>query len=189
MRRKTMRAKGAGRKPLDPSGSNIVPVRIPIDLQRSIERLAKKHGRKRSEVIRSALKHWVGRHQIRALHTEALTCAIALLADRIESATGKKWIEDAATGVALREQVGVLIYNFAPTPAEPVTVPPEAANVVGNVITMIEATASMQGLCAVMFSDDRGLSEILQDLARPPPHGLGLGWQRNAAVWQRGIKP
>jgi Arc/MetJ-type ribon-helix-helix transcriptional regulator len=182
---KRKRAPGGGRKPLDPSGSDIVMIRLPPDLRRSIERLAKKRGRNRADVIRSALKHWVGRHQVRTLHTEALTCAIALLADRIEQRTGKKWIEDAVTGAALREQVERLIFHFAPTPAEPAVVPPEA-DVVGLVLTMIEHTVQVKGVPAVVtFSDDRGLSEILRDLARQPPHGLGSGWQRNRTIWER----
>jgi len=180
--REKKRAPGGGRKPLDPSGSNIMIIRLPPDLLRAIDRLAKKHKRNRSDVARSAPKHWVGRHQVRTLHTEALTCAIALLADRIEQRTGKKWIEDAVTGTALREQVERLIFHFAPTPAEPAVVPPEA-DVVGLVLTMIEHTVLVKG--AVSFSDDRGLLEILRDLARQPPHGLGSGWQRNRTIWER----
>ena len=180
--RKRKRAPGGGRKPLDPSGSVVVMIRLPPDLRRGIERLAKKRGHNRAAVIRSALKHWVGRHQVRTLHTEALTCAIALLADRIEQRTGKKWIEDAATGTALREQVERLIFHFAPTPTEPAVVPPEA-DVVGLVLTMIEHTVLVKG--AVSFSDDRGLWEILRDLARQPPHGLGSGWERNRTIWER----
>jgi predicted transcriptional regulator len=183
MIKKAMRAKGAGRKPLDPRGSNIVPVRLPADLQQDIERLAKKRGKKRSDVIRSALRHYVGRFQIRTGHTEALTCAIALLADRVEAVTGRKWIEDAVTAKALREQTERLIFHFAPTPAKPVAVPPEA-DVVGFIITMIENAVPTGGLPPVTFSDDRGLSEILHNLARQPPHGLGSGWQRNRAIWQ-----
>jgi Arc/MetJ-type ribon-helix-helix transcriptional regulator len=181
---KRKRAPGAGRKPLDPSGSDIVMIRLPPDLRRATDRLAKKHKRNRSDVIRSAIRHWVGRYQVRTLHTEALTCAIALLADRIEQRTGKKWIEDTVTGTALREQVDRLIYHFAPTPAEPAVVPPEA-DVVGLVLTMIEHTVPVKGVpAAVTFSDDRGLSEILRDLARPPPQGLGSGWRRNRDVWE-----
>jgi predicted transcriptional regulator len=190
MRKKATRAPGAGRKPLDAGGSAIVPVRIPTDLRRAIDRLAKERGQKRSDVIRNALKHWVGRYQVRTLHTEALTCAIALLADQIERATGKKWFEDPVTGKALREQVERLIYHFAPAPKKSVVVPPKA-DVVGFLITMMEQAVPVQDrpdLPPMVLSNDRGLSEVLQALARPPPHGLGSGWQRNRAIWQKGAK-
>jgi predicted transcriptional regulator len=172
-----------------------VPVRIPTDLRRAIDRLAKERGQKRSGVIRNALKHWVGRYQVRTLHTEALTCAIALLADGIERATGKKWIEDPVTAAALREQAERLIFHFAAAPSKPVTVPPEA-DVVGFLISIIENIIITNEVKAernlnlppITFKDDRGLSEILQALSRPPPHGLGSGWRRHQAVRQKGAK-
>jgi hypothetical protein len=182
MRKKT-RAPGGGRKPLDPSGSDIVMIRIRPKLRRDVERLAKKYGLTRSGLIRSALGYWVGRSQLSTFHTEQLASAIVVLANWIERRTGKKWIEDAVTGVALREQVGRLIFHFAPTPAKPVKVPPEL-DVVGFLITMIENTVPVKGVPPAKFSDDRELSEILWALAQQPPYGLGSGWQRNRRVWQ-----
>jgi Ribbon-helix-helix protein, copG family len=187
MRKKT-RAPGGGRKPLDPSGSDIVMIRIPPKLRREIERLAKKHGLSRPGLIRTALGHWVGRFEGRTLHTETLADAVVLLADQIERRSGKKWIEDAVTGVALRKQVERLIYHFAPTPAKPVppeaeVVPPEL-DVVGWIITMIENTVPVKGVPPMIFSNDQRLSETLRALARQPPYGLGSGWQRNRAARQ-----
>jgi hypothetical protein len=49
------------------------------------------------------------RVQYLQLHATALTYLIAILIKRIEGCTGRKWIEDAATAAAVREEVGYLI--------------------------------------------------------------------------------
>jgi len=122
MRKKT-RAPGAGRKPLDPSGTAIVPIRIHSDLLRAINRLTKRSRRNRSDVIRAALNYWVGRRQApeRSKHIRALGEAVMLVAQYIERATGERWIDDAFTAVALRQGCSSLIAHFAPrgTPVTP----------------------------------------------------------------------
>jgi hypothetical protein len=54
----------------------------------------------------------------------ALACAVALLAERIERATGQSWRQDKFTGWALRYAVEALLFHLAPTAeGEPAATP------------------------------------------------------------------
>jgi hypothetical protein len=174
------RRPGAGRKPIDPDGSVIAPIRFKrADWQR-IQRLAKHHDWACSKEIRVAVGYWV-----RLLHkpewrTAALLCLIAILIKRVEQRTGRKWIEDPLTGAAVRENVERLIFHFAPTPAEPVSVPPELASIAGELITIAENLYPRPGVpvipAALLGDEWQTLALIVRD--------LGSGWQRNRKVWE-----
>ena len=175
---KRRRRPGAGRKPVDPQGSVVAPVRFTRDDWEAINRLAKKHGRKRSKEIREAVHHWRRRLEKPELHVGALTCLIAILVKRIEQKTGRKWLDDPLTGAAVRENVEHLIFHFAPSPAEPIVVPPEL-QVWGELVTMAEMLDPVPGIPTVPAElwggDWATLAVIIKD--------LGSGWLRNRAVW------
>lgn len=186
MRRKKTRAPGGGRKPLNPNDARSakVMVRIEPDLLRKIERLAKKHRSNRSKEIRAALKTHIRQYHHPELHVRALTCMIAILMTDIERYTGKKWIDDPLTGTAVREQIDRLIFHFAPIPAEPLTVPPEISQITGKLITVAEMfrpEPNMPQAPSDGFGDDWALlARMIED--------LGSGWQRNRAVWLKGMQ-
>jgi hypothetical protein len=175
------RALGAGRKPLHPDGSDTVVLRIEPNLLDKIGRLAKKHGRDRSKEIRAAVRHWLQLYEKPAWHVSALTCLIAILMRRIEAHTGKRWLDDPITGAAVHQQIERLIYHFAPTPAEPVVIPPELDGVVWQLITIAENLHPRPGvpeIPAEVFGEEWVvLARIIQD--------LGSGWDRNKGVWQK----
>ena len=113
------------------------------------------------------------------MHVGALTCFIALLVRRIEARTGKKWLEDPATGVAVAKLTEQLIFHFAPTPAEPLTVSAELESIVGELITIAENLSPRPGVPEMrpeLFGDEWAvLARIVKD--------MGSGWDRNKDVW------
>jgi hypothetical protein len=175
------RRPGAGRKPLDPDGAVIAPIRFTRKNWQRVERLAKRHKRSCASEIRIAVGYW-GQliHKPDELWISALILFIALLIKRVEARTGRKWIEDPLTGVAVREGVKDLIFHFAPASAEPVTVPPELASISGELITIAENLYPRPGIPAVpaaAFGDEwEALALIIKD--------LGSGWQRNRSIWE-----
>jgi hypothetical protein len=184
--KKTQRARaGAGRKSLDSDGpAEVVPVRIPPPLLKRLDQLVTKHRRgrqrwDRSREIRAAVGYWANLLEKPERHTGALICLIAILVRRIEARTGRKWIEDPATGAFVGEGVERLIYHFAPTPAEPVTGPPDIAGIPGELITVAENLLPRPGVPevpAALFGDEwAALALIAKD--------LGSGWQRNKDIW------
>jgi hypothetical protein len=133
------RAPGGGRKSLDPdrAQSSKVMVRLKPDLQQALEGLAKRNNRDLSKEIRDALYYWLYRSGRPELHIGSLTSFIEMLVTQIERRSKKRWIDDAVTGVAVREQIDRLIWHLAPKPTELVTVPPDL-DVVGGVIALAE---------------------------------------------------
>jgi len=79
----------------------------------------------------------------------------------------------------VREGVESLIFHFAPTPVEPVTVPPDIASITGELITISENLYPRPGVPEVpstlMGDEWAALALIVKD--------LGSGWQRNRDVW------
>jgi len=179
MPEKRRRRPGAGRKPLDPQGSVVVPVRFTQDDWKDIKRLAKKHRGDASKEIRAAVHYWFRLLKKPERHTAALTCLIWILVQRIESRTGRKWTDDPTTGAAVRDGVERLIFHFAPTPVEPVTVPPDIAGVTGELIAITENLYPRPGVpelpSALLGDEWAALALIVKD--------LGSGWDRNRAVW------
>jgi hypothetical protein len=176
MKRKLKRRPGAGRKPL---GSTSILIRITTPLLQQLDRLVANHGTNRSLEIRAALHYRIMRYQQPALHVEALACMLYLLVKWTERETGKRWIDDSLTGAAVREGIERLIFHFAPTAAEPVTIPPEIKGLTGKLITLVELlrhTPGVPDIPANRFEDETlQLAQVMRD--------IGSGWKRNRSVW------
>ena len=175
--------------------SKILTVRVRPELRIALERAAKKHHRSLSQEMQRGLDAWVGRYNDPKLHIGALATAITLLVEGIERRTGKHWHKDVLTGEALRHGIDLLIFHFAPTRQDGMSMsiplrfeeakemPPDirgAADLgtseAGMVITLIEnAPALNKPPLGLAFTDERGLWQILRD--------LGSGWERNRDVW------
>jgi hypothetical protein len=176
---KRKRRPGAGRPPVDRQGAVIAQVRFKQDDWKAIEAQALKHKSNVSREIRAAVHHWVRLLEKPALHVGALICFVAILVRRVEARTGKKWLEDPLTGAAVAKLTESLIFHFAPTPAEPLTVPPELENIVGELITVAENLSPRPGVPEMrpeLFGDEWAvLARIVND--------LGSGWDRNRSAW------
>jgi hypothetical protein len=59
-----------------------------------------------------------------ASHNGALAFTVAKLAERIEEDTGKRWLDDPFTGLALRYAIEALLFHFAPLAAGDPAIPP-----------------------------------------------------------------
>lgn len=130
------RRPGGGRKPIDPQGAVIAPVRFTNDEWEAINRVGKRYGLKRSQVIRVAVKYWLSMQQYPQLHVAALTYLITILVKRIEGRSSRKWIEDAETGRAVREEIGALIDCLAPVAKEGLVVSPELRHIARDLIVI-----------------------------------------------------
>src|SRR5262245_36617423 len=181
---KRKRRPGAGRPPIDRRGSVIAQVRFTQDDWKAIEASASKNkgNASKSNVskeIRTAVHYWLRLLEKPKRHVGVLICFIAILVRRIEAHTGKKWLEDPATGVAVAKLTERLIFHFAPTPAKPLTVPPELESIVGELVTIAENLSPRPGVREIrpeLFGDEwEVLARIVQD--------LGSGWDRNKEVW------
>ena len=176
---KRKRRPGAGRPPIDRQGSVIAQVRFTQADWKAIEGLALKHKSNASKEIRTAVHYWLRLLEKPELHIGALICFIAILVRRIEARTNKKWLEDPATGVVVAKLTERLIFHFAPTPAKPLTVPPELESIVLELITIAENLSPRPGVPEIrpeLFGDEWVvLARIIRD--------LGSGWDRNKDVW------
>jgi predicted transcriptional regulator len=164
------RAPGGGRKPHDSTGSYVVVVRLDKDLRKEIKRLAERRGHETSTEIRSAIKYWLKKNEIRYRHTEALASAIGLLTDRIEEITDAKWLNDPLTAQLVREKIERLVAHLIAAPAEPVNVPIEIREAVDRYLTLLTISVSRPGSPGLgrvrVIVDDRGLVQTLDALAR-----------------------
>jgi hypothetical protein len=176
---KRKRRPGAGRPPIDRQGSVIAQVRFTRDDWKAIEVLVSKHKSNASKEIRAAVHYWLRLLEKPKMHIGVLTCFIALLVRRIEARTGKTWLEDPVTGVVVAKLTERLIFHFAPTPAEPLTVPPELESIVGELITIAESLSPRPGVPEMppeLLGDEWAvLARIVKD--------MGSGWDRNKDVW------
>ena len=102
----------------------MVAARIPKDLLRSLEDLAKKRtAQSLSAEVKDALEFWVERHANSRPHNSRLASAIAALADYVEEITGKSWIDDSLTRQVLREHIQELVSHTLSPLSEPEAVP------------------------------------------------------------------
>jgi hypothetical protein len=172
MTKKKKRAPGGGAKPLDPDEAQSVKVMVRVRpaLRQALQGLAEKHrGGNLSREIKLALRHWVDRHEIRQVHNSALAAAIAVLADRIERITCKKWIDDPLTRELVREHVERLVSHLLPQAPEPVAVPAEIKEDAGLLLSLLIHSMPQAGsrrFLGTVIIDDPGLATILQDLGR-----------------------
>jgi hypothetical protein len=176
---KTKRKPGAGRPRIDPEGAAIVQVRIPQDAWKRLVALVEEHQSDVSKEVRAAIRYWVRLLVKPERHVGALTVFISILIRRIEAATGKRWVDDPVTGAAVGKLVEQLILHFAPTPTEPVNVPPTVDQIAGQMISIAEnlhPRPGVPGIDAALFGDEWAvLALLIKD--------LGSGWNRNKDVW------
>jgi hypothetical protein len=177
---KLKRKPGAGRPPIDPEGVVVVQVRIPQDYWKRLTYLVAEHKTNVSKEIRAAIRNWTRLLEKPERHVGALTTFIAILVRRIEATTGKRWVDDPATGAAVGKLVKQLIEHFAPAPTEPVTIPPAVDQIVGQMISVAENLQPRPGvpeIDAALFGDEWAVLALLVK-------DLGSGWDRNKDVWQ-----
>ena len=165
-----LKVRKTGRKPIDQhSPARVVPVRIPQKLLVSIKRLAKKHDRTFSAEIRKALQRWDERHEIQQVHNTALGTAVSVLADRIEVITGKKWIDDAPTREVVRDRIERLVSHVLSPISKVTNVPAEIKEDADLVLSLLMHAMPRPGsprFAGMVIIDDRGLANIMEDLAR-----------------------
>jgi hypothetical protein len=175
------RAPGGGRKPLgDEDRLELFPFRISREMRKKLRDLAERRGTDMSTQLRAAFTSWDRRGEVRSLHTEALATAVAVLADRIEEATGKRWLDDPLTSQLVRERVEQLVAHLIPAPAEPASVPAEIKEAADLVLTLLRAAVPRPGSPSLgrvgVIVADRGLEMIVTELAlrvgRSPPNQL-----------------
>src|SRR5262245_46266208 len=171
-----MAQKRRGRPP-GPPGSRkerepVVSARIPKNVKKSLNDLAKRHGRQilsaqtvSAEVSR-ALKFWVKRHESSQLHNSHLAHTISVLADGIERLTGHSWIAHPLTRQMVREYVERLVARVLSPLAKPVTVPVEVKEEAGNLLALLIHATGSQRLAGKVIVDDPELAKLTNDLAR-----------------------
>jgi hypothetical protein len=162
--------------------ADVIPIRLDKDLQVKLKRLADKHGRTRSDEMRAGLNHWTRLHQKPEQHVHLLAVLVVLLVSRIERKSGKRWLDDLVTALAIRQQIAQLIEHFGPpfNFTEQPEVPANLASTVGELIATLEGLRPVPGVPAVgegVFRDQEMLSWIIRDLG-------SAGWERNQA-WER----
>jgi hypothetical protein len=163
---KRKRRPGGGRKPIDPRGAVIAPVRFTRDEWEAINRVGKEFGLKRSRVIRVAVQYWLGLTQYPQRHVAALTYLITILIKKIEARTRRKWIADPVTSAALREELGVLIDSLAPAAKERPVVPPELRQIARDLIVIVAHLFQEPRPTLALSGDDdwAALAVIAKDL-------------------------
>jgi hypothetical protein len=153
----------------------VIAARIPNDLLKSLEDLAKQHGQvpsaqTLSAEVNRALQHWVKQYEIRHVHNSKLGTAIAVLADRIEGVTGKAWVNDLLTRQVVRECAERLVSHILSPLPETVTIPAEVKQDADLVLSLLMGAMPRPGSPSFgavgIIIDDRGLAMILQDVAR-----------------------
>src|SRR5262245_37641739 len=144
---------------------DVIPIRLDKDLQAKLKQLADKNGRTRSDEMRHALKHWTRLLERPEMHIGVLICVIAILVRRIEARTGKTWLNDPATGAAVREEVCRLIECFIPEAKEPPATLPELRQITNDLIAMILHIYREPQLAPSHAGDDwEALARIAKDL-------------------------
>ncbi len=173
-----MAPKRRGRPPGPPGSKKkpepVIAARIPDDLLKSLEGLAKKHGQVLSAQtvsaeVNRALKFWVNRHAIPQLHNSVLAHTISLLADRIERLTGQSWMDHSVTREVVREHVERLVAHLLSPLAGPVTVPVEVKEDAGVLLALIIHVIPRPGsrrLEGTVIVDDPDLAMLMNDLAQ-----------------------
>src|SRR5262249_21894928 len=143
-----------------------------------LKRLAKKKKRTVSRELSHAADRWVRCFRKTDLHTEALGHMIALVAENVEAATGRRWIDDPFTAEALRRDVEFVLYHFGASTDGALEIPPKveaaAAKVppthrefaktpagvskAGMIITLIEGAANAPKIDPELW--DRAQAEL-----------------------------
>jgi hypothetical protein len=162
----------------------MLTTRITPETRAAMERAAQKSGHSLSQEVERRLDESLRKDRNRRSDLRALAEAVAMVAEKVEIATGKNWLQDAFTGEALRHACEVLVRHFAPHGARviPPNVEEAAARVlpeaserdrtpsrVGEmeafkVITMIEHFGGWNTHSMVMSDELYRYMQILRDL-------------------------
>ena len=128
------REPGAGRKPRGEfkGKSATLTTRITPETRTAMERAARKSGRSLSQEVERRLNDSVRNERNRRSDVRALAEAIAIVAEKVEKATGKHWLQDAFTGEALRGGIETLVRHFAPHSAR--VIPPKVEEAAARVL-------------------------------------------------------
>jgi hypothetical protein len=128
------RAPGAGRKPRGEfkGKSAALTTRITPETRAAMDRAAQKSGRSLSQEVERRLRDSVLNERNRRSDVRALAEAIAIVAEKVEIATGKHWLQDASTGEELRHGIDRLVRHFAPHGAP--AIPPSVEEAVARVL-------------------------------------------------------
>ena len=128
------RAPGAGRKPRGEfkGKSATLTTRIMPETRAAMERAAQKSGRSLSQEVERRLNDSVRNERNRRSDVRALAEAVAMVAEQVEKATGKHWLQDAFTGEALRGGIETLVRHFAPHSAR--VIPPKDEEAAARVL-------------------------------------------------------
>jgi hypothetical protein len=117
------RKPGGGRKPIGAvAKSATFTTRLEPPTRRALGQLAVAKGLSVSVMAENLLKAGL-KKPTGAARNQALACAIALLAENIERATKKSWLEDEFTGSAFISAVEAFLFEFASIPADLPAVP------------------------------------------------------------------
>jgi hypothetical protein len=128
------RAPGAGRKPRGEfkGKSATLTTRITPETRAAMQRAAQKSDLSLSQEVERRLNDSVLNERNRTSDVRALAEAIAIVAEKVEIATGKRWLQDAFTGEALRHGIEVLVRHFAPHGAR--VIPPNVEEAAARVL-------------------------------------------------------
>ena len=109
------RAPGAGRKPKGEFAgkSATITTRIRPDTRSALEAAADAHGRSLSQEVEFRLRASLRKPTSEQRRNQALAHAVTLLVEVIEQDTGRSWLDDPFTGLALRHAVQLVAYHFA----------------------------------------------------------------------------
>jgi hypothetical protein len=147
----------------------VIAARIPKNILKSLEDLAKKRGQTLSAQtlsaeVRDALQFWVNRHAISRRHNSRLGFAITALADYVEALTDKSWIDDSLTRQVLREHVQELVSHTLLPLSEPVAVPADIKEE-ARLVSAVLKHAMSRKFAGTVIIDDPGLATIAQLLS------------------------
>jgi TraY domain len=145
------RAPGGGRKPAGPfKGKNAnLTTRITTDTRAALERAAKRSGRSLSQEAERRLDESFRRDLApRSQHLAALGPLIVMVAQRIESVTGKDWRLDSFTCEALREGIDAVLSHFGAS--GDTTVPPK----------VLDAAAKLPAAFGETYKTVKGLGQL-----------------------------
>jgi hypothetical protein len=112
---KRKRAPGAGRKPKGEytGKSATITTRIRPDTRDALEKAARANGRSLSQEVEFRLRAGLLLTNAQQ-RNQALSQVIARMAERIETRTGRSWLEDPFTALALRYAIHAFAFHCAP---------------------------------------------------------------------------
>jgi TraY domain len=142
------RAPGAGRKPKGEftGKSATITTRIRPDTRDALERAARANGRSLSQEVEFRLRAGLLLTDAQQ-RNQALSQAIARMVEGIEKGTGRSWLEDPFTGLALRHAIQAFAFHCAPFSTDDLAEVPPMIN---------EAAAKMLSTFAEQFRTPEG---------------------------------